>query len=138
MQPKKRAIFKEIRNLLENRARFPSKALNATHADKRKTGEIGIGKFRHIPMATANPKNRRNIERDGSNFKRSLHGTIGYHKNRLEVESVLYNSVWGFSATDILVLVPAAHMSNPPCFEGFERHRRRIMVTRKKITIIMG
>jgi hypothetical protein len=55
-----------------------------------------------------------------------------------KLNRVLNDPILCFPAADVLVLVPAAHVGEPPHRESFKRHRCSIVVTGKEIPGFMG
>jgi hypothetical protein len=83
-------------------------------------------------MAPANSKKRRCVKWHLGHFEigSSIYSNVGESP---EFQRLLDNPVLSFPATDMLVLVPAAHMGDAPCCKRIESHGCCVMVTGKKI-----
>ena len=114
---------------------MPSGSRN--YADERETGEIGVGKFRHIPMATADSQQCRAVQGNPGYFKRYTIFIVNEVMGD-EVELLFHDTVHRFPAADMLVLVTATHVGQAALRERFECHRCRIVVTGKKIPALVG
>jgi hypothetical protein len=84
-------------------------------------------------MAPAKAEKGRDIQRYGRNLKPGTLLSIPV-LNRFKLQLLLHNPVSRFPAADILVLVTAAHVGQPPLFERVKRHSCGIMEAGKKIT----
>ena len=87
-------------------------------------------------MAPAEAEKGGNIQRHGRNLEAGTLQCIPVLE-RPELQLLLYYSVRGFPAADILMLVTAAHMGQSPLFERIKCHGRSIVETGKKITGLM-
>src|SRR5208337_2281772 len=105
--------------------------------DEGECREIGVCKFWCIAVTAPDTEERRVVEGHTRCFKPDI-ARFDLPAQQSEFKLVLDNTMCGFAATDMLVLVPAAHMGKAPFLKSFECHRRRIMVPGKKVTALVG
>jgi hypothetical protein len=104
-----------------------------SYADKKERCVIGVRELRHIPMAPAEAEKGWYIQRYSRNLDSGTLLCIPVFQGS-ELQVLLHYTVSSFPAADILVLVAAAHVGDPPLFECIKCHGGGIMESGKKIT----